>query len=453
MATTGRVALARVRTVELLPFAISLSVAASVWAWPVVWLAIHAVSNAEPDFAETEASVAFCWAFGLPGRLTPSVLAADVSFASFAVWSLMNMAPRSRTFCVDAFACAALPAAISVRLLWCAATIHALSCTLGAEAAATVVGAAEAAAGRARAAPSAIPADSAARRTSCMVVSPVDAWRCLLGSLGPARRRDQAVLPNRWRVNLPISQACADAASGYCRDQDVAHRGGDQTGTDRDGDQSKGQDAMANQRPGNQTANTPDLSETELREMKIDDLRERARDEGVQGASSLRKEELVKAVSRAHREGTAGDESADSQQQDADGDAGAPGDAGPDGGRIRRGSESSKSLKYSQEVTSPDDEPERAGRSLATTSHEVIRQWAEARGGRPATVEGTEHGDRLGVLRFDFGDDTPKLRQVSWDEWFRTFDERRLNFLYQEEPSDGRQSTFFRLENPEREDA
>ena len=199
---------------------------------------------------------------------------------------------------------------------------------------------------------------------------------------------------------------------------------------------------MAKQQPGNQTAGTPDLSETELREMKVDDLRDRARDEGIGGASSLRKEELVKAVSAAHREGTAGT---------ASGSKGDTGDAG--GGRIRRGSESSKSLKYSQEITSPDDEPERAGRSLATTSHEVIRQWAEERGGRPATVEGTEHGDRLGVLRFDFGEDTPKLRHVSWDEWFRTFDERGLNFLYQEERSDGRQSTFFRLENPEREDA
>jgi len=206
---------------------------------------------------------------------------------------------------------------------------------------------------------------------------------------------------------------------------------------------------MAKQQPGNQTAGTPDLSETELREMKVDELRERARDEGVSGASSLRKEELVKAVSKAHREGTA-----ETKDEGKGGDdAGSPGDAGPDGGRIRRGSESSKSLKYSQEITSPDDEPERAGRSLATTNHEVIRQWAEERGGRPATVEGTEHGDRLGVLRFDFGEDTRKLREVSWDEWFRTFDERKLNFLYQEERTDGRQSTFFRLENPEREDA
>jgi hypothetical protein len=209
---------------------------------------------------------------------------------------------------------------------------------------------------------------------------------------------------------------------------------------------------MAKQQPGNQTAGTPDLSETELREMKVDDLRERAKDEGLPGASSLRKEELVKAVSAAHRAGGTDDANEPADQSAGD-EAGSPGDAGPEGGHIRTGSESSRSLKYSQEITSPDDEPERAGRSLATTSHEVIRQWAEARGGRPATVEGTEHGDRLGVLRFDFGDDTPKLRQVSWDEWFATFDERGLNFLYQEERKDGRQSTFFRLENPDREDA
>jgi hypothetical protein len=127
--------------------------------------------------------------------------------------------------------------------------------------------------------------------------------------------------------------------------------------------------------------------------------------------------------------------------------------AGPDDGKIRRGPESSKSLKYSQEVTSTDDEPEREGRSLATTHHEVIRQWAEERDGVPATVDGTEHGDHLGVLRIDFGGNNDKLRHVSWEEWFDTFDSRRLNFIYQEQRSDGQQSTFFRLENPNREDA
>jgi hypothetical protein len=67
-------------------------------------------------------------------------------------------------------------------------------------------------------------------------------------------------------------------------------------------------------------------------------------------------------------------------------------------------------------------------------------------------VDGTEHGDHLGVLRFDFGDADANLREVSWDEWFATFDERRLNFIYQEERRDGAQSNFFRLESPDRED-
>jgi len=193
----------------------------------------------------------------------------------------------------------------------------------------------------------------------------------------------------------------------------------------------------------NETPNTPDLSETDLRAMKVAELRDRAKDEGIGGTSSMRKDELVAAISEAHRGGgdrTTGDE------------AGGSGDAGPDGGRLRTGDQTSKSLKYSQEVTSPDEEPERPGRSLATTSHEVIRQWAEDRNAVPATVEGTEHQDHLGVLRFDFGGDSERLRHVTWDEWFSTFDARRLNFLYQEERKDGRQSNFFRLESPDRED-
>lgn len=126
--------------------------------------------------------------------------------------------------------------------------------------------------------------------------------------------------------------------------------------------------------------------------------------------------------------------------------------AGPDGGRARKGPEVSDSVRYSQEVTSPDEEPERDGRSLVTTSHDVIREWAEARDATPATVDGTEHDGHLGVLRFDFGDDSDRLRHVGWDEWFEAFDERGLNFIYQETRSDGSQSNFLRLDNPERED-
>lgn len=191
---------------------------------------------------------------------------------------------------------------------------------------------------------------------------------------------------------------------------------------------------------GNETPNTPNVSESELRGMKADELREEAKKAGISGVHDMRKDELVDALAEA-RSGT------DSGQ--GDDDAG----AGPDGGKLRTGPGTSDSLKYSQEVTSPEDEPEREGRSLVTTHHEVIKQWAEARNAVPATVEGTEHEGHLGVLRFDFGGDNKDLRHVSWDEWFATFDERRLNFIYQEQRSDGSESNFFQLENPEREDA
>lgn len=198
---------------------------------------------------------------------------------------------------------------------------------------------------------------------------------------------------------------------------------------------------MANtgQEPGNQTPNTPDFNESDLDRMKIDQLRDKAEELGVPGAAGMHKGDLVRAVATAVR------------------DTGAGGRAvggGAEGGGVRTGPASSSSLKHAQEITSPQDEPERPGRSLVTTSHEVIRRWAEERNATPATVPGTEHGGHLGVLRFDFpGYGGQELRHVGWDEWFATFDARRLNFVYQEQRKDGAQSNFFRLENPNREDA
>jgi hypothetical protein len=175
--------------------------------------------------------------------------------------------------------------------------------------------------------------------------------------------------------------------------------------------------------------------EKPLEDMKVDELRDVAREEGVQAPSSKNKGELVEAISDATDEGTPSE----------DGDLG----AGPDGGEVRTGDKSSKNLKYSQNITSTDEDPERHGRSLVTTHHEVIREWAEARGGSPATVPNSEYDGRPGRLRIRFQDSTGQLVDISWEDWFRTFDERRLNFIYQEDHTDGRPSTFFQLENPD----
>ncbi len=81
--------------------------------------------------------------------------------------------------------------------------------------------------------------------------------------------------------------------------------------------------------------------------------------------------------------------------------------------------------------------------SKTTTDHDVIRRWAEERGGVPASVESTT-GDsgEAGILRIEFRDDQSKLDEVEWDQFFRTFDDRKLAFLYQERTSDGQLSRF-----------
>lgn len=116
------------------------------------------------------------------------------------------------------------------------------------------------------------------------------------------------------------------------------------------------------------------------------------------------------------------------------------------GGRSGRSSGSSRTRGASAKSGSGPEE----GRSLrvssttkVTTDHEVIRRWAEERGGRPATVTQTASGDEPGILRIDFPDGAePNLEPISWDEFFRKFDEKNLAFVYQEKTADGKLSRF-----------
>ena len=80
-----------------------------------------------------------------------------------------------------------------------------------------------------------------------------------------------------------------------------------------------------------------------------------------------------------------------------------------------------------------------------TTDHNEIRKWVEARGGRPSRVKGTESGDGEGILRVDFAEPDEKLEEISWEEFFRTFEDRELTFLHQDKTADGKQSRFFKF--------
>jgi hypothetical protein len=87
--------------------------------------------------------------------------------------------------------------------------------------------------------------------------------------------------------------------------------------------------------------------------------------------------------------------------------------------------------------------------SKTTTDHDEIRRWAEDRGGKPATVKGTESGgEDAGILRIDFPrGEEDRLDEVSWDEWFEKFESAKLAFLYQEQVKSGDESRFFKLVN------
>jgi hypothetical protein len=81
------------------------------------------------------------------------------------------------------------------------------------------------------------------------------------------------------------------------------------------------------------------------------------------------------------------------------------------------------------------------------TDHKQIRQWAEARGAKPACVRGTGGKGDPGMIRLDLpgysGDET--LEPITWDEWFRAFDDNNLALLIQEETASGERSNFNKL--------
>lgn len=93
--------------------------------------------------------------------------------------------------------------------------------------------------------------------------------------------------------------------------------------------------------------------------------------------------------------------------------------------------------------------------SKTTRNHDEIRRWAEQRGAVPTEVAGTERGDQPGILRFEFpkapNRNDKSLHEISWEEFFRKFDENNLELLYQEETAEGAKSNFNKLIHPESE--
>ena len=166
------------------------------------------------------------------------------------------------------------------------------------------------------------------------------------------------------------------------------------------------------------------------------------------------------AGSRAARHGNGGAREGrgnGSGRRDQGGAGGTDGGAATDTTRDDRrylkehGDELSRSTQHALWIHHPDQHADHDGQTLATRNPAVIRRWAEERGGRPATIPGADV-ENPRVLRIDFPEYDERLQAVSWDAWFKVFQDRELVFLFQETMKAGNPSNFFRLDSPGRED-
>jgi len=83
-----------------------------------------------------------------------------------------------------------------------------------------------------------------------------------------------------------------------------------------------------------------------------------------------------------------------------------------------------------------------------TRDHDIIRRWIEDRNGQPVAVAKTlvkDPGVALLKIEFESTVKADDVVNISWDEFFRLFEKCRLSFLYQDETTQGRPSTFCKL--------
>ena len=87
-------------------------------------------------------------------------------------------------------------------------------------------------------------------------------------------------------------------------------------------------------------------------------------------------------------------------------------------------------------------------KSRVTTSHEEIRRWVAARGGRPVVIVRPQSADeKASLICIYFPEDRSEgpLNEISWAKWFKQFDAAGLALLYQEDTANGEKSNFNKL--------
>ena len=80
-----------------------------------------------------------------------------------------------------------------------------------------------------------------------------------------------------------------------------------------------------------------------------------------------------------------------------------------------------------------------------TRDHDELRRWAEERGGKPSAAADAMSPIDPEILRLDFDLKDRTLDVLTWGEFFETFEEAELTFLYQDQTEDGNKSRYYKF--------
>ena len=79
-----------------------------------------------------------------------------------------------------------------------------------------------------------------------------------------------------------------------------------------------------------------------------------------------------------------------------------------------------------------------------TTDHGEMRKWVKERKGHPIHLKGMLDADEI-PISIKLPHSTMEGSEITWDEFFKQFDDRNLAFEYEERNEEGELSLFFKL--------
>jgi hypothetical protein len=74
--------------------------------------------------------------------------------------------------------------------------------------------------------------------------------------------------------------------------------------------------------------------------------------------------------------------------------------------------------------------------TIQTSDHQIIQEWVEKHKGQPAVINETTNDNVIGVLRIKFSDDLQNLKVITWEDFFKEFDENEIMFLCRDDIND-----------------